>query len=130
MDNAARLETYIDEIPPVAWDLIEVSDKPLTIIFSKAKNLAPGLLAGDHSMGVRISREEFSRKLCERFKKPIVSTSANISGEPFPSCFDEIVEEIRKGVDYVVRYRQDDRSEAQPSSIIKLGAGGQVRIIR
>lgn len=130
MGNAAKLETYIGDVPAIAWDLIEISDRPLTVIFSNAKNLAPNLLAEDHSIGIRISREEFSRKLCERFRKPIVSTSANISGKPFPSCFNEISEEIRKGVDYIVQYRQDDMSEAQPSSIIKLSAGGLVQIIR
>lgn len=130
IDNPVKLETYVSEVPEITWDLIDVSDKPLTIIFSGAKNLSPELLGEDGSVGIRVTREEFSRRLCERFRKPLVSTSANITGEAFPSHFHEISEDIRKGVDYIVRYRQDDRTETQPSSIIKVGAGGVVKVIR
>ncbi len=130
MDAAGKLETYVDEVPDIAWDLIEVTDKPLTLIFTKAKNLATNLLAGDGSVGIRITREAFSKRLCEAFRKPLVSTSANISGEPFPSCFSDISETIKQGVDYVVQFRQEEKREAQPSGIIKLDAGGLVQIIR
>ena len=84
----------------------------------------------DGSIGIRVTNEEFSRKLSERFRKPIVSTSANISGEPSPANFQEISEEIKKGVDYIVNYRQEDMSKAKPSHIIKLGNGGVFQIIR
>lgn len=130
IDSAAKLESYVSEVPAIAWDLIEVSDKPLTIIFSDAKNLAASLLGEDGSVGIRVTQEAFSRNLCQRFRKPLVSTSANISGEPFPSCFSEISEEIKKGVDYIVQYRQEDVREAQPSGILKLSAGGLIQIIR
>lgn len=129
-DSSAKLNMYVSEVPDIAWDLIEVTDTPLTIIYSQAKNLASNLLGEDGSIGIRVTNEEFSRKLCERFRKPIVSTSANISGEPSPANFQEISEEIKKGVDYIVNYRQEDMSKAKPSHIIKLGNGGVFQIIR
>ena len=130
MDSSAKLNYYVQEVPDVAWDLIELADSPLTVIYSGARNVAPNLLAEDGSVGIRITQEEFSRKLCERFRKPLVSTSANVSGEPSPANFSEISPTIKAGVDYIVRYRQDDLSKAAPSHIIKLGAGGLVKIIR
>jgi len=129
-DNPAKLNMYVSRIPDIAWDLIEVADKPLTIIYPKAKNLAANLLADDQSVGIRITNETFSKTLCERFRKPIVSTSANISGQPSPSNFNEISEEIKAGVDYVVNFRQDEKIKANPSGIIKLGEGGVVQVIR
>lgn len=130
MDNPVMLERYVDDIPDVAWSLIDVADKPLTIIYSHAKNLAKSLLASDGSIGIRITREEFSRRLCERFRRPLVSTSANLSGEPSPANFSEISDVIKDSVDYIVSYRRDDMSRATPSSIIKLDDGGLFRIIR
>ena len=130
LDSEAKLNGYVSNVPDIAWDLIEVADKPLTIIYSIAKNLAPSLVGEDGSVGIRITREAFSRQLCERFRKPVVSTSANISGEPSPASFSEISEEVKKGVDYIVEYRQDDQTKAKPSSIIKLGDGGLVQVIR
>jgi len=129
-DNPAKLNMYVSRIPDIAWDLIEVADKPLTIIYPKAKNLAANLLADDQSVGIRITNEPFSKTLCERFRKPIVSTSANISGQPSPSNFNEISEEIKAGVDYVVNFRQEEIIKANPSGIIKLGEGGVVQVIR
>lgn len=130
LDSEAKLQTYVADIPDIAWDLIDVTDNPLTLIYPKAKNLASNLLAEDGSVGIRITREEFSRRLCERFRKPVVSTSANVTGETSPCTFDEISEVIKKGVDYIVKYRQEDKSKAVPSNIIKLGAGGLVKVIR
>ena len=130
MDSSAKLNYYMQEVPDVAWDLIELADSPLTVIYSGARNVAPNLLAEDGSVGIRITQEEFSHKLCERFRKPLVSTSANVSGAPSPANFSEISETIKSGVDYIVRYRQEDLSKAAPSHIIKLGAGGLVKIIR
>ena len=130
MDSEAKLDRYVSDVPDIAWDLISVSDKPLTIIYSSAKNLATNLLGADGSVGIRITNEEFSKKLCERFRKPLVSTSANVSGEPSPANFSEVSEVIKEGVDYIVSYRQADMSKAAPSGIIKLGAGGLVRVIR
>lgn len=130
MENPALLDRYVDDVPEVAWDLIELSTTPLTIIYSKAKNLASNLVAADGSIGIRFTGEDFSRGLLQRFRKPIVSTSANISGEKPPAFFGEITEEIKSNVDYIVEYRQDDTTPRQPSSIIKLGPSGQVEIIR
>ena len=90
MDSEAKLDRYVSDVPDIAWDLISVSDKPLTIIYSSAKNLATNLLGADGSVGIRITNEEFSKKLCERFRKPLVSTSANVSGEPSPANFSEV----------------------------------------
>lgn len=130
LDSDAKLDRYVSDVPDIAWDLIRLADKPLTIIYSNAKNLAPSLLAEDGSVGIRVTNEEFSQKLCERFRRPLVSTSANVSGEPSPANFGEISETIKKGVDYIVGYRQEDKTPAEPSHIIKLGAGGLVRVIR
>jgi L-threonylcarbamoyladenylate synthase len=130
MENPALLERYIDEVPEVAWDLVEISTTPLTVIYPNAKNLAGNLIASDGSIGIRFTKEEFTSQLLRRFRKPLVSTSANISGEKSPAFFDEISEEIKKQVDYIVEYRQNDRTPAQPSSIIKLGLGGRIDIIR
>lgn len=130
IDRDVKLQFYVDEVPEIAYDLIEYSDKPLTIIYDGARNLAPNLMAEDRSIGIRITKEDFSSKLCERFKKAIVSTSANISGEPSPANFDEVSEEIKKSVDYIVNYRQDDLTKAKPSGIIKLGRNCEVKVIR
>ncbi len=130
IDSTAKLTGYVAEIPDVAYDLIEMSEKPLTIIYSGAKNLAPNLLADDGSVGIRVTNECFSKRLCERFHKPIVSTSANISGEPAPQNFAEISDEVRAAVDYICTTRRDETTAARPSSIIKLGAHGEVKVIR
>ncbi|WP_339739230.1 L-threonylcarbamoyladenylate synthase [uncultured Sunxiuqinia sp.] len=130
MENINFLSRYVEEVPEIAYDLIELSDKPLTIIYPGAKNLAKNLIARDGTMGIRISSEDFTRQLIQRFKKPIVSTSANISGTPAPAVFHEITQEILAAVDYVVEYRQEDSNPATPSSIIKLGVGGEIEIVR
>ena len=130
LDNPVKLDYYIDEVPSLAWDLIELSEKPLTIIYDGARNVAPNLMAEDGSLAIRITKEKFSQELCKRFRKALVSTSANISGDPAPANFDDISEEIKQGVDYIVKYRQDDTSKSKASSIIKLGKTGEVKIIR
>ncbi len=130
VDSAVKVDFYVDEVPDVAWDLIELSDKPLTIIYSGARNLAENLLAEDGSVGIRVTTETFSQQLCRRFRKAIVSTSANISGQPSPANFAEISEQIKQSVDYIVKYRQDDMNRPKPSSIIKLGKGGLIKVIR
>lgn len=130
LENSALLDRYVDEVPEIAFDLIEVSDKPLTIIYDGAKNMARNLIAEDGSIGIRITTEAFSSDLIRRFKRPIVSTSANVSGKASPACFYEIDQQIIDSVDYVVKYRQNDTQKAVPSSIIKLGRGGEIKIIR
>lgn len=130
MENPNLLSSYIAEVPEIAWELIEVADTPLTIIYPGAKNLAANLLAKDGSIGIRITNEAFTQQLIQRFRKPVVSTSANISGQKSPQNFADISDEIKKSVDFIVEFRQDDPSRSTPSSIIKLGVGGQIEIIR
>ena len=130
VDSEAKIQGYVREIPDVAWQLIDCSTRPLTIIYDGARHLAPNLLAEDGSVAIRLTREAFSRELCLRFHRPIVSTSANLSGEPSPATFDDISEDIKQAVDYVCTSRRDDRTSARPSSIIKLAANGEVKIIR
>lgn len=130
LDNPVKLDYYIDGVPEIAWDLIELSDKPLTIIYDNARNVAHNLIAEDGSLAIRITKEEFSNELCKRFRKALVSTSANISGQPSPANFSEISEEIKAGVDYIVNYKQDEMNKSKASSIIKLGITGEVKIIR
>ena len=130
VDSPVKVDFYVKDVPVVAWDLIEMATRPLTIIYDGARNLAPNLIAEDGSVGIRVTNEEFSRQLCFRFRKAIVSTSANISGEPAAAVFSEISEEILNAVDYVVDYRREETGHPKPSSIICLGAGGGVKIIR
>ena len=130
VDSPVKVDFYVQDVPPVAWDLIELTTKPLTIIYSGARNLAPNLLAEDGSVGIRVTNEEFSQRLCQQFRKAIVSTSANVSGQPSPGCFAEISEEIKSAVDYIVEARREETGRPKPSSIIKLGKGGVIKIIR
>lgn len=130
LDSEAKLNYYLEEVPDLALDLIEMAEKPLTIIYDKARNVAPNLVAEDGSLGIRITKEEFSKTLCFRFRKALVSTSANVSGEPSPACFAEISEAIKSGVDYIVGVRQDEKPSSKPSSIMKLKSNGEIKIIR
>ena len=130
VDSPVKVDFYVQDVPEVAWDLIEVADKPLTIIYSGARNLASNLIAEDGSVGLRVTNEEFSKRLCQQFRKAIVSTSANISGQPSPANYSEITEELKSMVDYVVGYRQEEMGHPKPSSIIKLDKGGVIKIIR
>jgi len=130
LDSESRLQQYIKEVPEIAWQLIEVSDKPLTIIYPGGRNLAENILAEDGSIGIRIAKDEFCQQLISRFKKPLVSTSANVSSQPSPQYFDQIEDIIRNNVDYIVNLRQNDHTPAIPSSIIKIGLRGEIQIIR
>ncbi len=130
IDSEAKLQFYVPDVPDVAWDLIELSEKPLTIIYDHARNLAPNLLAEDGSAGIRLTREDFSRNLCMRMKRAIVSTSANVSGEPSPRSFSDISPDVLQAVDYVCTSRREESTNPPASSIIKLGAGGLIKVIR
>ena len=135
LDSPAKLPYYIGEIPDTAWQLLEATDnsedsKPLTIIYPHARNLAANLVAEDGSIGIRITGEAFSKSLCAQLKHPVVSTTANISGHPAAHFFAEIEQEILEGVDYICRFRRDDESPAEPSSIIKINDDGTFKIIR
>ncbi len=128
--SEGQLQGFVKDIPEVAWQLIDAAVNPLTIIYDHPAGLSEKLIAEDGSAGIRITSEPFSRTLCMRLKHPIVSTSANVSGERAPLNFEDISEEIRNGVDYVVKFRQCDKMAHTPSNIIKVGDGGLIKIIR
>lgn len=130
VDSDARIQRYVRNVPEVAWDLLELAEKPTTVILDNAVNLAPNLIAEDGSIAMRITRESFSKELCYRFQKPIVSTSANISGEPAAQNYCDISEELINAVDYVCWSRRQEHKPHTPSSIIKLSENGEVKIIR
>lgn len=130
VDSDNMLGRYIKEVPEIAYELIDVSDKPITIIYPGAKNLAASIPAEDGTVGIRICNDEFCNELIRRFRKPIVSTSANISGEPSPSSYKEIRGTIIQAVDYVVDYKREDRQKNLPSPIIKVELNGTIKIIR
>jgi len=130
LDNEHKLPSYVDDVPEIAYQLIEYTERPLTIVYSGAKNLAPNLLADDGSIGIRIATHAFCTPLLQRFRKPIVSTSANLSGQPSPKNFAAIPQEIIDGVDYVVNYGQDDTQEGTASIVMKLESGGKFSFLR
>lgn len=130
LHNDNQLASYVREIPEVAYELIEATNRPMTIIYSGAKNLAENAIAEDCSIGIRVVDHPFCSQLLQRFRKPIISTSANLSGEPSASNFDEISEEIKKGVDYIVKFGQQDLSKGKPSIIMKLDPSGKFEFIR
>lgn len=130
VDSDARIQRYVRNVPEVAWNLLELAEKPTTVILDNAVNLAPNLIAEDGSIAMRITREPFSKELCYRFQKPIVSTSANISGEPAAQNYCDISEELINAVDYVCWSRRQEHKPHTPSSIIKLSENGEVKIIR
>ena len=130
VDSEVKVEFYVRSVPDVAWQLWECSDEPLTLVLDGARNLASGVIASDGSVALRVTREAFSRQLCMRMKRAIVSTSANIAGEPAPRCFSEISPEILQAVDYVCLSRRDEAPRQAPSHIIKIGPSGEVKIIR
>ena len=130
VDSDARLQKYVRNVPEVAWQLIDAVVKPTTLILDGAVNLAPNLIAEDGSIGIRITNEPFSKELCYRFQKAIVSTSVNISGEPAAQNCCDISEELLSSVDYVCFSRRQEHKPHQPSTIIKIGMTGEINIIR
>lgn len=130
LDTDNKLQSYVKEVPEIAYDLIEFSEHPLTIIYSGAKNLAANAIAADGSIGIRIVKHDFCEQLLQRFRKPLISTSANLSGEPSPASFDSISTKIIEGVDYVVNWEHQVISDKKPSTIMKLEPGGKFSFIR
>lgn len=130
LDNENKLPGYVQEVPEIAYQLLEYTERPLTIVYSGAKNLAANLIAEDGSIGIRIVEHAFCNPLLQRLRKPLVSTSANLSGQPAPKTFSEISQEIINGVDYVVSYGQDDDRENQASMVMKLEPGGKFSFLR
>lgn len=130
IDDEKKLFDYVDKIPDMAWELIDITTTPLTIIYEKGKKLAPNLLASDGSIAIRITSDPFCKELIRKFKKPITSTSANISGKQSPANFSEIDESFLKQADYIVNLRRNEKGNAKASSIIKIFENGQFELIR
>lgn len=130
VDSDVRMQRYVRNVPEVAWNVMELATKPTTVIFDNAVNLADNLIAEDGSIAMRITGEPFSKELCYRFQKPIVSTSANISGEAAAENYRDISEELLNAVDYVCFSRRQEHKPHAPSSIIRIRSNGEVEIIR
>ena len=146
VDSDVRMQRYVRDVPEVAWQLIDAVEErgasneeravksrvgsPITLVLDGASGLAPELLAEDGTVGIRITHEPFSRELCYRFQKPLVSNSANISGEPAAQNYRDISEDILNAVDYICFSRRQEHQPHHPSSVIKIGRGGEVVVIR
>ncbi len=130
LDNADKLEHYINKVPEITWDLLESIDTPLTIVYPEAKNLARNVVARDNTIAIRITNDEFCKTLIREFGKPIVSSSANLSGEPAPIIFSQVSNVVRKEVDYIVKLHHQRISKTKPSTIIKIQSDGHFKVIR
>lgn len=128
--DEAMINRHVKDVPPIAWELLDATEEPLTIIYPDGRMLADKLIAADGSIGIRLVKDEFCKALIHKFGKPIVSTSANISGEITPASFNEIKLDILNQVDYIVNYRKKETNNTKPSSIIKVGMNGEVKILR
>ena len=128
--NEVQLERSVEEVPEMAWDLIELSEKPTTLVLNNPIGFSKKIVAQDNSIGIRVTRDRFCQELIRRFRKPIVSTSANISGKSTPGNFDAIETTIKDGVDYIVPLRQEETEPKTPSSIIKIDPSGLIQILR
>lgn len=127
--NDFMLEQYVTKVPDLAYDIMDLATKPITIVYESPKGVAKNLIAKDNTLAIRVASDTFCQHLIKKFKKPIVSTSANLAGIASPTCFKEISEEILKGVDYIVNLERD-KIKTTPSSIILLGNDGTVKVIR
>jgi L-threonylcarbamoyladenylate synthase len=130
VDSVAMLERYVETVPEIAYQLIEVATNPLTIIYPKAKNIAKNLIAADGSIGIRVTKDEFCSRLIDLYKKPIVSTSANIAGQKSPLGFFDISNEIKLAVDFIVPLHLEELSSSKSSDIIKVSKSGQIEVLR
>ncbi|MBL7929687.1 MAG: threonylcarbamoyl-AMP synthase [Bacteroidia bacterium] len=130
VESENHLSKYVRAVPEMAWPLIENSERPLTIIYPGAKSLSPAVIAEDGTVGIRIPKHDFCRRLMHLAGKAIVSTSANISGEPSPSCFDEISEAVKSQVDYMVNLDSEKKRKGVPSVIIRMELNGTFRFLR
>lgn len=129
VNDFKMLNQYIENIPEVAYDILKYAQKPTTIIYDKAKLVAENVVAEDDSLAIRVVKDDFCKELIRKLKRPIVSTSANVSGKQAPKNFEEISKDILKGVDYVVNLNQN-KAMSRPSAIIKLGSDGLVKVLR
>ncbi len=126
----AMLQQYVEEVPPIAWDIIDLADKPTTIIYPQARNLPENLIAPDGSIAVRMVKSGVIYRLLQQFRKPIVSTSANISGQPSPKTFQDISSDITENIDFILSPELNDSNHAKSSSILKIELNGEIKIIR
>jgi L-threonylcarbamoyladenylate synthase len=127
--NDRMLNYHVKDVPELAWDIIDISEKPTTIIYNEGNHLAENVIAEDKSIAIRMIKEGFAHQMAFNYRKPIVSTSANISGAPTPMSFDEISDEIKNNVDFIVN-KQFDSGNKKPSALIKLGLNGEIEILR
>ncbi|NKI26284.1 threonylcarbamoyl-AMP synthase [Arenibacter sp. 6A1] len=127
--NDFMLEQHVAKVPDLAFDIIDLASKPTTIVYESPKGVAKNLIAADNTLAIRVATDKFCQQLIQKFKKPIVSTSANLAGAPTPTSYKEISTEILKGVDYIVNLDRDKEKSA-PSSIILLKNDGTVKVIR
>jgi L-threonylcarbamoyladenylate synthase len=130
LDTDNKLVSYVQEVPDVAYDLIEFAENPLTLVMPGAKNVSPALINEDGTIGIRVAKHDFCQQLIQRLRKPLVSTSANISGQPSPANFGQVSADIINGVDYVVDLEQHDLSQKKPSTIMRLNPGGGFEFLR
>ena len=130
LDSADKIEQYVSNVPQLAFDLMRNYTSPLTIIYPNAKGLAKNVVGEDQSIAIRVVRDEFCRRMIEMFGKPIVSTSANVSGEPAPLAFSKISEEVKKNVDHIVDHNQQHLTRTKPSTIIKIRQDGSFDVLR
>ena len=130
LDKPINVARYVRTVPEIAWDLIELSDKPLTLILDGAVGVAPNLIPEEGSIAVRVADHDFCRRVVGKLGRPLVSTSANFSGEPTPACFGDIAEGIKEGVDYVAPVEVEGNPTRQASSIMILHENGEFKILR
>jgi len=130
IDAAEKLNKYVKDVPAVAWDLVEFSEKPLTIVYAGAVNMAKNLLSNDGTVAIRVVKNDFCVELLRKFGKPVVSTSANISGEETPLSFNGISREVITQVDYVVNLPLEKNKTGTPSTIIKIDINGVIKFLR
>jgi L-threonylcarbamoyladenylate synthase len=130
LDTDNKLASYVQEVPELAYNLIEYAENPLTLVLPGARNISPALIAADGSVGIRVSNHPFCQGLIQRLRRPLVSTSANISGKPSPQYFSQIDQEIIDGVDYVVNVDQHSMEIKNPSTIMRLEPDGRFEFIR
>jgi L-threonylcarbamoyladenylate synthase len=130
LNDESKLSEYVEKVPDISFDLINSLNKPTTIIYSNAKNLASNVVAQDGSIAIRVTKDQFCRDLIKLFGKPIVSTSANISGDPSPVIYRDVPDDILNGVDYIVNLYQSRINSSKPSTIIRLFENGEFIIVR
>lgn len=130
LDSENKLESYVKEVPAIAYDLIEYAENPLTLVMPGARNISPALISEDGNVGIRVAKHDFCQQLIQRLRKPLVSTSANISGKPSPQNFSQMDQQIIDGVDYVVDLEQNSTELKKPSTIMRLNPDGRFEFLR